>query len=71
VAAMHSGIVFGYVGLIEGIVARIQQELTSKAKVVATGGYAELLAQETPVIEAVNPDLTLIGLRLIHEMNKT
>jgi len=71
VAAMQSGIVFGYVGLIEGIVTRIQQELKSKAKVVATGGYAELLALETPIIEVVNPDLTLIGLRLIYEMNKT
>jgi type III pantothenate kinase len=70
VAAMQSGIVFGYAGLIEGIVARIQQELGGKAKVVATGGYAELLASETPVIEEVNPDLTLIGLRLIYEMNK-
>lgn len=70
VAAMQSGIVFGYVGLIEGIVSRIQEELTSKAMVVATGGHAGLLAEETPVIEAVNPDLTLIGLRLIHEMNK-
>jgi type III pantothenate kinase len=70
VAAMQSGIVFGYAGLIEGIVARIQQELGGKAKVVATGGYAELLARETPVIEVVNPDLTLEGLRLIYEMNK-
>lgn len=70
VAAMQSGIVFGYAGLIEGIVARIQQEMGGKAKVVATGGYAELLARETPVIEVVNPDLTLVGLRLIHEMNK-
>ena len=71
VAAMQSGIVFGYAGLIEGIVTRIKQELGSKAKVVATGGYAELLARETPAIEEVNPDLTLIGLRLIYEMNKT
>jgi type III pantothenate kinase len=70
VAAMQSGIVFGYAGLIEGIVTRIQKELGGKAKVVATGGYAELLASETPVIEEVNPDLTLIGLRLIYEMNK-
>src|SRR4030043_538466 len=70
VAAMQSGIVFGYAGLIEGIVTRIQQELGGKAKVVATGGYAELLAGETPVIEEVNPDLTLVGLRLIYEMNK-
>ena len=71
VAAMQSGIVFGYAGLIEGIVTRIKQELGGKAKVVATGGYAELLARETPAIEEVNPDLTLIGLRLIYEMNKT
>ena len=70
VAAMQSGIVFGYAGLIEGIVTRIQQELGTKAKVVATGGYAELLARETPAIEVVNADLTLIGLRLIYEMNE-
>ncbi len=68
--AIQSGIVFGYVGLIENIVARIQQELKEKAKVVATGGYAELMAKETTVIEVVNPDLTLIGLRLIYNMNQ-
>ena len=73
IAAMQSGIIFGYVGLIEGIVARIQQELEEieeKAKVVATGGYAELLAKETSIIDVVNPNLTLIGLRLIYQMNK-
>ncbi len=70
VAAMQSGIVFGYVGLIEGIVARIRQELGEKAKVVATGGYAELMAKETTVIDEVNPDLTLIGLRLVDLMNR-
>jgi type III pantothenate kinase len=70
VAAMQSGIVFGYAGLIEGVVARIKEELGDKAKVVATGGYAELLASETRAIDEVNLDLTLIGLRLIHEMNK-
>ena len=70
VAAMQSGVVFGYVGLVEGIVARIQQELGEKAKVVATGGYAELIAKETTVIDEVNPDLTLVGLRLIYLMNK-
>ena len=68
--AMQSGIVFGYVGLIEGMVARIQQELEEKAKVVATGGFAELLAKETSAIDVVNPNLTLIGLRLIYLMNK-
>ncbi len=70
IAAMQSGIVFGYVGLVEGIVARIQQELGEKAKVVATGGYAELIARETAVINEVNLDLTLVGLRLIYLMNK-
>lgn len=70
VAAMLSGIVFGYSGLIEKVVSRIQEELGGKAKVVATGGYAELLARMTPIIEEVNPDLTLIGLRLIYEMNR-
>jgi type III pantothenate kinase len=70
VAAMQSGIIFGYVGLVEGMVARIQDELGQKAAVVATGGYAELIANETAVIDKVNPDLTLIGLRLIYEMNK-
>ena len=69
--AMQSGIVFGYVGLVEGVVARIRQELGEKAKVVATGGYAQLIARETAVIDEVNPDLTLIGLRLIYLMNKS
>lgn len=69
ITAMQSGLVFGYVGLIEGIVARIQQELGAKAKVIATGGYAELLADETKVIEIVDHNLTLIGLRVIHERN--
>jgi type III pantothenate kinase len=70
ISAMHSGIVFGYVGLIESIVDRIQKELGVKAKVVATGGYASLLAQETTSIEEVNQDLTLDGLRIIYEMNR-
>ena len=70
IAAMQSGIIFGYVGLIEGIVARIQKELGEKALVVATGGYAELIARETEVIDQVNPDITLVGLRLIYQMNK-
>ena len=70
IAAMRSGVVFGYVGLVEGIVARIQQELGEKAKVVATGGFAGLIAKETAVIDEVNPDLTLVGLRLIYLMNK-
>jgi type III pantothenate kinase len=68
--AMKSGIVFGYVTLVEGMVARIQRELGTKTKVIATGGYAELIAKETKVIDEVNLDLTLIGLMLVYQMNK-
>jgi len=71
ITAMQSGTVFGYVGLVEGMVARLQHELGEKTKVVATGGYADLIAKETAVIDVVNPELTLIGLRLIYLMNKT
>ena len=70
IAAMQSGIVFGYVALVEGMVARIQKESGEKAKVVATGGYAELIAKETSVIDVINPTLTLTGLRLIYLMNQ-
>ena len=68
--AMKSGIVFGYVGLVEGVVARIQRELGQKTKVVATGGLAHLIARETKLIDEVNTDLTLVGLRLIHGLNE-
>jgi type III pantothenate kinase len=70
ISAMQSGIVFGYAGLIEGIVARIQQELGMKTKVIATGGYAELIGKETSVFDVINPDLTLIGIKFIYEMNQ-
>ena len=69
ITAMQSGIIFGYVSLIEGLVARIQQELGVKTRVIATGGYAELLAKETEVIEVVDPYLTLVGLRIIRELD--
>ena len=70
ITAIQSGIIYGYASLVEGMLARIQKELGEKAMVVATGGYAELIARETTVIDKVNPDLTLIGLRLIYLMNK-
>jgi type III pantothenate kinase len=70
ITAMKSGIIFGYVGLVEGIVNRIRRELGEKATIVATGGYAELIARETPIIDKVNSDLTLVGLRLIYLMNQ-
>ena len=71
VAAVQSGLLFGYVGLIEGMVARFKQELGGSAKVVGTGGWAELIAKETDVIDVVDADLTLHGLRLIYEANRS
>jgi type III pantothenate kinase len=70
IAAMQSGIIFGYAGLIEGVVSRIQAELGEKAKVVATGGYAGIIAKETKAVDEVNPNLTLIGIKVIHDLNR-
>lgn len=70
VGALQSGMIFGYVGLVEGVVARMQEELGGGAKVIGTGGYAELIARETDIIDAVDVDLTLIGLRMIYESNR-
>jgi len=69
-SAMQSGIIYGYIGLVEGMVSRIQEELGEKTRVVATGGYSRLIADETSVIDTVNPAITLIGLRLIYGMNQ-
>ena len=69
VPAMQSGIYWGYVGMIEGLVARIRAEYESKLKVIATGGLAPLLAEGTTVIEVIAPQLTLDGLRLLAERN--
>jgi type III pantothenate kinase len=70
VQAMQSGLLFGYVGLVEGLVARFRAELGPEMKVIATGGLASLVAAETAVIDAVDPWLTLEGLRLVWEMNQ-
>jgi len=69
VHAMQSGLLFGYIGLVEGMVARFRDELGSEMKVIATGGLAELIAKHTEVLEIIAPWLTLDGLRLIYEMN--
>jgi type III pantothenate kinase len=71
VAAMESGIYWGYVGLIEGIVARIKAEWGSADfTVIATGGLAALFAGGTSVIDATDPDLTLRGIVLVHQLNR-
>jgi type III pantothenate kinase len=70
VLAMQSGIFFGYVALVEGLVARFRRELGEDMKVIATGGLAEKVASETKAIQYVDPWLTLDGLRLVYGMNR-
>lgn len=68
--ALQSGIFFGYVALVEGLVARFRRELGEDMKVIATGGLAETVARETPVIQYVDPWLTLEGLRIVYGLNR-
>jgi type III pantothenate kinase len=71
VTSMQSGLFFGYVAMVEGIVARMRTELgATRAFCVGTGGLAEIIAAETDTIELVNADLTLLGLRMIWERNR-
>ncbi len=69
VHAMQSGLLFGYIGLVEGMVTRFREELGGDMKIIATGGLAELIAQHTNALEIIAPWLTLDGLRLIYERN--
>ncbi len=71
VHAMQSGLLFGYVSMVEGMVERFRVELGPKMKVIATGGLAELIARETSVIDHLDPWLTLDGLRIIWELNRS
>jgi len=66
---MESGLFYGYVGMVEGLVRRMSAELGGNAICVATGGLADVIAPETALIEHVDPDLTLHGLRLVWELN--
>jgi len=68
--AMRSGILFGYVGLVEGLVERFRRELGPEMRVIATGGLAPLIARETGIFDIVDPWLTLKGLRIIYELNE-
>lgn len=67
---MQSGVFWGYIGLIEGLVSRTAAEFGGKMAVVATGGLAPLFADSTKVIEHIDPDLTLIGLLQILDRNR-
>ena len=70
VGAMESGLFWGYVGMVEGLVQRMNDELGGDALCVATGGLADVIAAETPLIHHVDPDLTLQGLRIVWERNQ-
>ncbi|RPI32917.1 MAG: type III pantothenate kinase [Chloroflexota bacterium] len=70
VHAMQSGLLFGYVALVEGMVARFRVELGPEMKVIATGGLAEVVSQETTAIEIIAPWLTLDGLHIIWDINR-
>ncbi len=64
---IQSGLIYGYAGLVDGLVERMRAEMGGDPKVVATGGLAPLIHQVARTIQEVNPDLTLEGLRVIHE----
>ncbi len=70
VHAIQAGVVYGYVSLVDGLVARVREEIGPGARVIATGGFATMLAPESSTIEAVDEFLTLEGLRLIHHRNQ-
>jgi type III pantothenate kinase len=70
VSSMQSGIIFGFAGQVDELVRRMKAELGGRAKVVATGGFASLIAKETSTIDVVDEFLTLEGLRLVYLKNK-
>ena len=70
VHAIQAGIVYGYASLVDGLVGRIRAEIGANARVIATGGFATMLAPESTTIEAFDEFLTLDGLRLIHRRNQ-
>ncbi|MDD4801767.1 MAG: type III pantothenate kinase [Syntrophomonas sp.] len=70
VMSMQIGIMYGFVGQVEGIIGRMKKEIEGSVKVIATGGLASIIARETSQIDIVDEFLTLDGLRMIYEMNR-
>jgi type III pantothenate kinase len=70
VEGLQSGLVYGFAGQVDGIVGRIREELDAEARVIATGGLADLVAPHSSTIESVDPFLTLDGLRIVWELNR-
>lgn len=70
VASMQSGIYYGYVGMVDGLVERFKQELGEDPFVVATGGFSPVIAQDSASITEVNPHLILQGLKILYERNR-
>lgn len=68
--SMQSGLIYGYIGLVEGLITRIRDEMGGNPKVIATGGLANMVAGECSLVTHINPDLTLEGLRILYEMNR-
>ncbi|MHB1005712.1 MAG: type III pantothenate kinase [Chloroflexota bacterium] len=66
--AMQSGFVYGYVGMVEGLIRRFWAQV-GRCQVVATGGHSRMIASQTELIDKVDPELTLQGLRLMYELN--
>ena len=71
VGALQSGLVYGFAGQVDGIVGRIREELGVDAQTVATGGLADLIAPHAATLDRIDPFLTLDGLRLVWERNRS
>jgi type III pantothenate kinase len=70
VSSIQSGLIYGYVGLVEGVVARLKAELGGNPHVIATGEQCGVVGKLTPVVDTIDPDLTLAGLRILYDLNR-
>ena len=70
VTAIQSGVYYGYIGLIDGLITRLKKELRFPVKIIATGGLSSVIAKAAKTIDVVDPNLTLRGLQRLHEWNR-